>query len=341
MKKAILVLAICAVLVFACVSCRHDPKTKTVVKCNVTFHLNVDGYTNANIRTYVIQIRCIPLFGDYSTPGRNDNWKTVEDSDGTFIMQGLQEGNWTFYIRVVDSGEILQEIFTGTKAVYQGVVIDLGESPVYSGYGKIGMYIRADRIAEAQYLKVTAENISTAVKYDFTGMEWSAVEKGTSYVDYAYITDEMPVGNYVFHVSVGADEVDEALAMEDMVAVKPTEDALLVMRLRAERFEDADLVIDGQFRNLEGVLSGPVDAVVGVKQTFRYVPLNSYTQENAVWYWWWCDGRRYSSRLPEFTYAFEAPGQYIVSCVPVGINGEIPKDGSSLLRVTVGIAEEN
>lgn len=322
-------------------ACRNDGPV-TVTKCNVTFNLDVTGYTNANIKTYVIQIRCIPLFGDFNTPGRVDNWKTVQDNKGTFTMTGLQAGNWTFYIRVIDSGQILQEIFSGTRAVTPGLIINLGEAPSYAGFGKLGIYIRADRIAEKQTLKVYAENVTTAVKYDFSGAEWASVEKGTTYVDYAYVTDAMPVGNYVFHVAVTVDDsAEEAMSMEDMVAVKSTEDGILVMRLRAERFVEGGIEIEGEFRMLEGIVSGPTSGKVGEKMSFRFIPINSYTQENTVWYWWYVDGRRVSSRVPELNNVFTHPGLYLISCVPVGINGEIPKDGASLIQVAIGVAEEN
>ena len=339
MRKVFVALVMVTMLICLC-ACKGDDVV-SITKCNVTFNLDVTGYSNANIKTYVIQIRCIPLFGDFNTPGRVDNWKTVQDNNGTFTMSGLQSGNWTFYVRVIDSGQILQELFTGTRSVTPGLIINLGEAPTYSGYGKLGIYIRADRVAESQTLKVYAENITTSVKYDFSGADWASVEKGSSYVDYAYVTDEMPVGNYVFHVAVTVDSVEETMSMEDMVAVKSTEDGILVMRLRAERFEETSIEIEGDFRMLEGIVSGPTSGKVGEKMSFRFVPINSYTQENAVWYWWYVDGRRVSSRIPELNNVFTHPGLYLISCVPVGINGEIPKDGASLIQVAIGVAEEN
>lgn len=337
MRKAALVLLLIASVLFM-VACRHEPKVQSNT-ADVTLRLNVGNYIDANILTYVIQYRAIPLFGGYTTSGRQDNWRTVEDKDGEFVVKAMEKGDWIFYVRVLDGSDVLQEIMTGTKHVEDGTVIQLGEAPVYAGYGQLGLYIRADRVADVQNIAVTAENISTGVKFDLSGVDWAIVEKGTSYIDYAYITT-VPVGNYAINVSVQTDTSNNAMSEEDAVAVKATRDGVMTMHLRAQRFEDASLEIEGSIRYLEGMVTGPVTGTAGETLRFGYSPLNSYTADHAVWYWWYVDDRRISSREPVLEYSFGTPGFYMISCVPVGIDGEIPKDGSSILNCAVGIAEE-
>ena len=336
--RRFLILLLAALCMFCAVSCRHDVETKAAT-VSVTLKLNVENYIDANILTYVIQYRAIPLFGGYTTAGRQDNWKTVGDKDGEFVLSGMEKGDWIFYVRVIDGTEILQEIMTPTVKVSDGTVVQLGDAPSYEGYGKLGLYIRADRIAEKQWITVTAENISTGVKFDLSDIDWAIVEKGNSYIDYAYMTT-VPVGNYAITVVAQTDMSTNAMSDEDAVAVKATKDGVMTMRLRAQKFEPGSLEIEGSLRYLEGVVTGPTSGTVGQTLRFVYSPLNEYTADHAVWYWWYVDDRRMSSRTPDLEYSFDTPGFYMISCVPVGIDGEIPKDGSSILNCAVGIAEE-
>lgn len=339
-RKMFFILIITALLCFLFASCKQDTGTVNTVKlCTANFKLNVDGYIDANILTYVIQYRAIPLFGDATTSGRVDNWKTITDDNGSFALANLEEGNWIFYIRIIDGSDILQEINTGTKAITNGVLIELGEAPVYEGEAHLGIFIRADRVAAAQSIKVMVENVKTGTRYDFSDQAWSVTEKGQSFIDYGYQTT-VPVGNYVIRVSVISDLSIIAMSGEDSIVVSSRKDAVLTMRLRSQRYEQGSLEVEGYLRYLEGVVTGPVSGGMGKSLTFRYEPLNEYTADNAVWWWWYVDDQRISSQTPDLQYKFDAPGQYLISCVPVGINGEIPENGSSFLQCSIGVAKE-
>lgn len=338
--KRVCIALLTLLLALVCASCEKEPSVQETKFCRVDFSYDVSAMVEANILSYTMQVRAIPMFGGYETGGRIDNWTTVQDVSGSFSLQGLEEGTWAFYLRVLVDGpdgsmQTLDEQFTGSRPIADGTKLVFGEGRTYDDFGRLGIYIRADRVAEQQTLVVRCENLATGAKYDLSGMEWSKVEKGSSYIDYAYVTDQMPAGNWMVHVAAGNDAADEVMSVEDVAVVNAIQDEVLTVRLRAQRFEPGGVEIEEKYHNLEGVVVGDTKAYVGQSRTWTYEPLNEYTQENAVWYFWYVDDRRIGTREPELEYAFQTPGRYLISCVAVGINGEVPKDGSSVISVAV------
>lgn len=335
MKKVLIALLI--VFLVLMVSC--DPEEVNETKyCRVNFEYDITNLKDANILSYTMQVRAIPMFGGYGTGGRIDNWTTVRDSSGAFTLDGFEEGSWAFYLRVllVDGStiETLDEQFTGSLEVTDGKTVVFGETKIYGSWGRLGLYIRADRVSEKQSLTVRCENLATGAKYDLTNAEWAVMEKGTSYIDYSYITEQMPAGNWMVNIAAINDVGIQVMSMEEVAIVNPVQDEVLTARLRNQKFDTGSVEIE-EYHNLEGILVGTTKAYCNSAGTWIYEPLNAYTQENAVWYYWYVDDQRRATKEPEFSYTFESPGCYLVSCVPVGINGEVPKDGSSIISVDV------
>lgn len=336
MKKILLSAILVALLIIA-ISCNGEKVSETKY-CKVNFEYDITSLKDANILSYTMQVRAIPMFGGYETGGRLDNWTTVRDNAGFFSLEGFEEGSWAFYLRVllVDGSTIttLEEQFTGSLDITDGNTVVFGESKIYGSWGRLGLYIRADRVSESQSLAVRCENLATGAKYDLTNMEWSIVEKGTSYIDYAYVTDQMPAGNWMVNISATNALGVQVMSAEEVAIINSVQEEVLTVRLRNQKFDTGEVEIE-EYHNLEGLLVGPTEAFSNAYSTWYYEPLNAYTQENAVWYYWYVDDRRISTRQAELTYKFESPGCYLISCVAVGINGEVPKDGSSIISVAV------
>lgn len=336
MKKIVLMTILTALLIVV-VSCNPEKASETKY-CKVNFEYDITGLKDANILSYTMQVRAIPMFGGYGTGGRIDNWTTVKDVAGLFSLEGFEEGSWAFYLRVllVDGSTVttLEEQFTGALDITDGSKVVFGESKIYGSWGRLGLYIRADRVSESQSLAVRCENLATGAKYDLTNMEWSVIEKGTSYIDYAYITDQMPAGNWMVNISATNALGVQVMSVEEVAIVNPVQEEVLTVRLRNQKFDTGSVEIE-EYHNLEGMLVGTTQTYCNEFNTWYYEPLNAYTQENAVWYYWYVDDQRISTRLAELTYKFDTPGCYLISCVAVGINGEVPKDGSSIISVAV------
>jgi hypothetical protein len=315
--------------------------TASISLCRVNFKYDASKFTNANITNYVIQIRAVPMFGDYNTSGRLDNWTTVLDTAGQFSRDNFEQGEWVFYCRVLieanDEIEVADEMYTSTISIQDGSEITFTSSLAdYDGFGRLGLYIRADRVTENQGLVVRAENLSTGVKYDLTGMEWKKTVKGLSYIDYSYITDEMPSGNWILHIAA-TDQTDgsEIMSVEEVAVVNAVQEEVTVIKLRSQQYVPGEAEIKVEMKELEGMLIGDTSAKTGEEHVWEYEAMNDYTEENAVWYYWYVDEHRYSSRDPELKYTFTVPGRYVISCAAVGINGEVSKEGCSYITVSV------
>lgn len=338
--KRLALLASLMIMVFCLLSCdgNSNPSNMSISAnetVDVIFKVNTDPYDNGNVGEYRLQYKAIPLFGGQDTPGRKVNWTDVEHDHGKFVLSGLQKGEWTFYIQIITETATLLETQTGTKQLTKDLLIVIDDEPDLTGYGYVGIYARADFIDSDQTIKVTYENTSTGTVYELIDAEWTIVRTGNSYIDYSVNTEFIPAGNYMFTVEIYDQLGMKVMSREEPVIVRSTGTDPLIVKLRAESYPGGGIEIDDKSQYLEGVISGPSEGSVGETCRFTYYPLNRYTDENAVWYWFHADGKRYSSREPYLEVSFPEGGFYTISCSPIGINGEVQRNGAALCHVHI------
>ena len=316
-------------ILFACTSCR-DSAPEPPRQASVTFKFGSQAFTSGNIANYRIQYRSIPLFGNNDTPGRHTNWTDAPEENpqsGSFIVRDLQCGEWIFYVRVSDASRTFIDVCTGTVKVNENYTIVINEEDSdLTGFGSQDIYIRTDFVYEGQGVRITYENTATGLSFEVAQNDMQVVKTGRSTVDYFVNTGDIPCANYVVTVEVFGEGGTVVMSKEQTAQVRATGTDTLVMRLRAEAGTGSGIVIEGGGQ-LEGLMTGPEKGVMGEELEYRFIPLTEYTEENAVWYYWYADGVRYSTREPVVHISFETPGKYVVSCTPIGINGEVMKDG--------------
>lgn len=339
MKKVTVSAVLMIVLAFCMLSCDNNNAPNLSVTANETvnviFKINTDPYDNGNVGEYRLQYKAIPLFGGQDTPGRKVNWTDVEHDHGKFVLSGLQKGEWTFYIQIITEKEKLLETQTGTKQLTKDLLIVIDEEPELTGYGYVGIYARAEFVDSDQSIKVTYENTETGTVYELIDAEWTVVRTGNSYIDYSVNTEYIPAGNYMFTVEIYDQLGIKIMSREEPVIVRSTGTDPLIIKLRAESYPGGGFEIDDKSHYLEGVVSGPTEGDINQTYKFTYYPLNKYTDENAVWYWFFADGKRYSSREPYLEVAFPEGGFYTISCSPIGINGEVQRNGAALCYIRI------
>lgn len=342
MKDALKHVFAAILAVFMLFSCDGtDKATETALTegdtVSIIFRINVEPYENGNVGDYTIQYKAIPLFGGQDTPGRKVNWTATEHDYGKFALQGMQKGEWTFYVRVVQdsSGEVLMETQTGTKQVTKDLVIILDETPELTGYGYVGIYARAEFIDDNQSIKVTYENTATGASYELINAEWKIVKTRQSYIDYSVNTEFIPAGYYIFTVEIYDHLGSKAMSISEPVTVRSTGTDPLIVKLRAESYPGGGIEIDDRSQYLEGLVTGPSEGETGTVYRFTYYPLNDYTEENAVWYRFMADTVSYSSREPYLEVSFPEGGSYLISCSPIGINGEVHRNGAATCRIKI------
>lgn len=319
--------------------CDQQPKNNALPKnADVTFRFGSQAFQTGNISNYRIQYRSIPLFGNNDTPGRHTNWTDAPEENpqsGTFVVKNLQCGDWIFYVRVSDASRTFIDVCTGTVNVAENFTVVINEEDSdLTGFGTQDLYIRSDFVYEGQGVRITYEDTLTGMSFEVAQNDMQVVKTGRTTVDYFVNTGEIPCANYVVTVDVFGEGGTVIMSKQQTSQVRASGTDTLVMRLRAESGVGGGIVIEGGGQ-LEGILKGTDKIVMGQEAEYRFIPLTEYTEENAVWYYWYADGVRYSTREPIVHITFPLPGRYIVSCTPIGINGEVMKDGVVEWRTSV------
>lgn len=319
--------ALCLIGLFSAVGCNANQVSDVpVTYASVTFKFSATAFTEGNVNDYRIQYRAIPLFGNKDTVGRATNWTDIEETEagsGIAKIDRVQTGSWIFYVRVSDSQKTFIDVCTGTQAVTTDYTIVINEEDQdLSGYGTQDIYIRADYVYEGQKLLLEYQNTKdgTVVTIDQTDIE--IVTNTRASVDYFLNTGKIPAGNYMVTAKILGENDVVVMSKEQPAEVRSTGTDALVMRLSAEAAVDGSLVIIGTDK-LAGTITGPSVITLGEEAVYSFRAANTYTSENAVWYYWYADGKRYSTRETSVTIKFEYPGQYSISCNPIGINGEV------------------
>lgn len=336
MVPVLVALALLCTILTGC----DEPKalTTSAKSANVTFRFGSQAFQSGNISNYRIQYRSIPLFGNNDTPGRHTNWTDAPEENpqsGTFVVKDLQCGDWIFYVRVSDASRTFIDVCTGTVNVAGDFTVVINEEDTdLTGFGTQDLYIRTDFVYEGQGVRITYEDTMTGLSFEVAQNDMQVVKTGRTTVDYFVNTGEIPCANYVVTVEVFGEGGTVVMSKEQTSQVRASGTDTLVMRIRAEAAVGGGIVIEGGGQ-LEGILTGTERTVMGQEAEYRFIPLTEYTEENAVWYYWYADNKRYSTREPIVHIIFDTPGRYVVSCTPIGINGEVMKDGVVDWRTTV------
>lgn len=336
-KRNIILIFSMLLLALCLVACKPNPKNKTKYS-DVTFRFGSAAFSEGNISSYRIQYRSIPLFGNNETAGRHINWTDVLEEDpnsGTFNLRGIECGEWIFYVRVSDEVSTFIDICTGTVVVDRDFTITINETDSnLIGYGKQDIYIRTDYVYERQGISIVYENTATGRTFEVPQSDMKVAKTGKMTIDYFCSTGEIPCADYVVTVKIYGQGGTVIMSGEQTVQIRSTGTDTLIMRLRSESGAGGNLVIGGN-DILEGIILGQEIGYIEEPVEYKFVPLSEYTVENAVWYYWYADGKRYSTREPIVHITFPYPGQYVVSCTAIGINGEVMRDGVSTTKTMI------
>lgn len=342
-KTSTILLAL--MLIFASlvtVGCKNNtPEPKKFA--NVTFKFGSEAFTSGNIENYRIQYRALPLFGNIDTAGRKTNWTDAPEENpasGSFITRGLECGDWIFYVRVSDANRTFIDVCTGTVTVNGDYVVVINEEDTdLSGYGTQDIYIRTDYVYDGQGVRISYANTADGQTFEVAQNDMQVVKTGKSSIDYFVNTGSIPAANYVVTVDVFGQGGTKIMSKQETVRVRSTGTDALVMRIKSDGSTSGGIVIGGT-KELEGILKGPKEAFIGDDLEFNFIALTEYTVENAVWYYWYAEGQRSSTKEPKLEIKFNAPGSYVISCTPIGINGEVMKGGVCEWTTFINLKED-
>lgn len=327
-KKTILVILSIA-LITLLVACSSSPE-KGPSYATITLRFSSAAFSKSNIKSYRIQYRAIPLFGNKDTVGRQTNWadiKETEEGSGIVNLPKVETGSWAIYARVSDASKTFIDIYTGPIAINNDYTIVINEEDGnLTGYDSQSIYIRADYVSDNQTLLIEYEDTKTGAVYQADQTDIEIVKNSRASIDYYLTSGMLPAGNYAVTVKILGDGGNVLMSKMQTVEMRSTGTDALIMRLSAEAAVPGNITIIGG-KTLEGLITGTESALMGEECTYKFYALNEYTKENAVWYYWFADGVRYSTKETQITITFPYPGHYVVSCTAVGINGEVMNEG--------------
>lgn len=336
MKKGTFFVFLTTILLCLLFSCKQEIKYVMPKMADVYFTINTEPYETGNVGSWWIEYRAIPLFGTAETPGRRDNWtKVVDLNNGKFMLDNLELGEWTFFIKVVNEERTLLEAATGTKNLQKDLLVVIDDPSELTGYGQVGIYVRADFIEEEQKIEVEYLNTKTDAIYILDNVEWTIMQTRKSFIDYSTYSQLIPAGNYLFTIRVRDHLKNVVMSAQEPVQIRATGTDPLILKLHPEGYPGGDLEVDDKTKYLEGAITAKDKAELNEEVKFTYTPMNTYTEENAVWYAWFADGKTYSTRDGFFYATFSNYGKYYISCSAIGINGEVQKNGSAKWAVDI------
>ncbi len=319
-----LIIFLAAVCSFVFVSCKDKPDSTSYA--SVTFAFSSAAFTSGNVENYRIQYRAIPLFGNSETKGRAVNWTDIAETSpnsGYAKIDTVQTGNWIFYVRVSDSKKTFIDICTGTKTVNNDLIIRIDEEDNdLTGYGEQSIYIRADFVYEKQTLLVEYQDTATDLVITIDQSDTEIIRNTRTTVDYYLTTGKIPAGNYLVTAKIIGENGTVIFSKQASAAVRSTGTDALIMKISTESAVDGSVVIIGG-EKLSGYITGPSEITLGEEAEYKFYASNTYTTDNAVWYYWYAEDTRYSTKEKTIRIKFKNPGMYSISCIPVGINGEI------------------
>lgn len=331
--------------VFLLSACKPTPTNKGPNYAIITLRFSSSAFQESNIDSYRIQYRAIPLFGNKDTVGRQTNWSDVTETEkgsGVVNLPKIQTGSWAIYARVSDKSKTFIDIYTGPITVNNDYTIVINEDDQdLTGYDEQQIYIRADYVFEKQTLSVEYEDTRSGAIYQADQTDIEVIKNNRSSVDYYLSSGMLPAGNYAVTVKILGDGGTVLMSKMQTVELRSTGTDALIMRLTAEAAVPGSVTIIGG-EVLEGFLKGDIENVKDAVCTYHFYPLNDYTKENAVWFYWYADGVRYSTKETSIEITFPYPGEYVISCTPIGINGEVMKNGvaSTNTKITLGDTSE-
>lgn len=313
-----------AIISLFCVSCKDKPES--ISYASVTFSFSSSAFTSGNVENYRIQYRAIPLFGNTDTKGRAVNWTDIDETSpksGYAKIDTVQTGNWIFYVRVSDSKKTFIDICTGTKTVKGDMIIRIDEEDNdLTGYGEQSIYIRSDFVYENQTLLLEYKDTATDLVITIDQTDTEIIRNTRTTVDYYLTTGKIPAGNYIVTAKILGENGTVIFSKQSSAAVRSTGTDALIMKISTESAVDGSIVIVGG-EKLSGYITGPSEITLGEEAEYKFFASNTYTTDNAVWYYWYAEDTRYSTKEKTIKIKFTTPGMYSVSCIPVGINGEV------------------
>ena len=193
MKNGTFFVFLTTILLCLLFSCKPEIKYVMPKMADVYFTINTEPYETGNVGSWWIEYRAIPLFGTAETPGRRDNWtKVVDLNNGKFMLDNLELGEWTFFIKVVNEERTLLEAATGTKNLQKDLLVVIDDPSELTGYGQVGIYVRADFIEEEQKIEVEYLNTKTDAIYILDNVEWTIMQTRKSFIDYSTYSQLIP-----------------------------------------------------------------------------------------------------------------------------------------------------
>lgn len=311
------------------VSCRPAPKAPAVMKLQI--NLDVSNYDLANYQYYV-QYRSVPLFEGKNIVGVQKNWLNY-----TVNSLELQKGTWQLYFRIVDmeTGRVMEELSSGSVDTRMKDKIDIMSRKDFNLLSDIFMYIRSQKMSDSQTLKVEFESTKTQERIEIKD-EWEvSTDSDTQYIDYSMTLYDMPVGNYTYKITVTDNTSSNTMTKMGAVAIRADENEPIVESIYQEGWVDAGVVIEGIYQEMEGAISAPKTGKARQAIAFTFIRIGTYTHKNASYYKWFANGNQINTNSTDVTLTFNEPGKYIVTCVPVGINGEVPRYGAITHTITI------
>lgn len=326
-------------LITLLIACSSSPE-KGPSYATITLRFSSAAFQKGNIKSYRIQYRAIPLFGNKDTVGRQTNWadvKETEEGSGLVNLPKVETGSWAVYARVSDASKTFIDIYTGPIAINNDYTIVINEEDGdLTGYDSQAIYIRADYVSDNQTLVIEYEDAKTGAVYQADQTDIEIVKNSRSSIDYYLSSGMLPAGNYVVTAKILGDVGNVLMSKMQTVEMRSTGTDALIMRLSAEAAVPGNVTIIGG-EVLEGFVKGTENALMNEECTYKFYALNEYTEENAVWYYWYANDVRYSTKETQITITFPTPGHYVVSCTAVGINGEVMKEGVSETKTQITI----